>query len=223
MVFPSLSLSDINPRETVLVACECSGAIRDALLRLGIHAVSCDLQPTEVPGPHLQMDVRELVKLPWKGLISHPTCTYLTNAGVRWLFNPDGTRNEPRWVSLQEGAEFFRLFDGAEHVPVRATENPIMHKHSAALVGRRQDQVVQPWWFGDKAFKGTGWWTHELPLLVPTNKLTPPKPGTPEHKEWSAVWLCPPGPERAIIRSRFHPGHAAAVASQWGPLFKRKP
>jgi hypothetical protein len=213
----------LHPGEYILVACECSGSIRDALRARGYKAISCDLQPTEVPGPHLQQDVLLLMDKPWRGVIAHPTCTFLANSGVRWLWRKTAEGmlipNEERWVQLKEGAAFFPAFDRAEHIERRATENPIMHKYAAELVGRRQTQVVQPWWFGDRAFKATGWWLNELPPLQPTNRLTPPKPGTPEYKEWSAVWLCPPGPERAIIRSRFQPGHAAAVASRWGPLF----
>ena len=38
----------------VLVACEFSGVVRDAFIRRGFDAVSCDLLPSEAPGPHYQ-------------------------------------------------------------------------------------------------------------------------------------------------------------------------
>lgn len=212
----------VSPDEAVLVACECSGSIRDALLSLGIPAMSCDIKPTEAEGPHYEGPAQDILQGDWRGLIAHPVCTYLTNAGAKHLYI-DGKKengiNVERWRGVKEGARFFRLFKDAKHIKRRAVENPIPHKLARALMGGRATQYVQPWWFGDEAFKATGWWLEDLPPLVPTNKLTPPKPGTKEHKEWSAVWLCPPGPERQTIRSRFHPGHAAAVASQWGPLF----
>jgi hypothetical protein len=74
---------------------------------------------------------------------------------------------------------------------------------------------VQPWWFGDPAFKATSLYLRGLPPLVPTNRLTPPKPGTDEHKAWSAIHRAPPGPNRWAFRSRTFDGIAAAMADQW--------
>jgi hypothetical protein len=76
--------------------------------------------------------------------------------------------------------------------------------------------VVQPWWFGERVFKATGFELVGLPPLKATDRLTPPKPGTPEHREWSVIHRASPGPNRAKIRSRFFPGMAAAMADQWG-------
>lgn len=212
----------MKPEDTILVACECSGAIRDALIERGFPAISCDIKQTERPGPHIHGDVLEILGLPWRGLIAHPVCKYLTNAGVKHLYLGGQKKNgeDPsRWEGMRKGVEFALAFERADHIPRRAWENPVMHKHAVALVGRRQDQVVQPWWFGDPFFKGTGWWLHNLPPLKKTNPLVPPKPGTDEHKKWSAVHREPPGPQRETNRSRFHPCHAAAIADQWGPLF----
>ena len=77
-------------------------------------------------------------------------------------------------------------------------------------------QIVQPWWFGDPAFKATGLYLRGLPPLVPTHRLTPPAPGTDDHKRWSAIHRAPPGPARWKIRSKTFPGMAAAWADQWG-------
>ncbi|MBO0201179.1 hypothetical protein, partial [Vibrio alginolyticus] len=77
-------------------------------------------------------------------------------------------------------------------------------------------QFVQPWWFGDPFFKATGFELVNLPPLRPTNRLTPPVPGTAEHKAWSRVHRMAPGPERARLRSETFPGLADACAEQWG-------
>ena len=77
-------------------------------------------------------------------------------------------------------------------------------------------QIVQPWWFGDPAFKATGLYTRGLPQLVPTHRLTAPKPGTEAHKAWSAIHRAPPGPDRWKVRSKTFAGMAEAWADQWG-------
>ncbi len=93
-----------------------------------------------------------------------------------------------------------------------------MHRHAKARIKnfRPAAQVAQPWWFGDPEFKGIGLWLRDLPPLVPTNKLVPPKPGTPEHKKWSRVARAVKSADRGRERSKFFPGIAAAMAEQWG-------
>ena len=93
-----------------------------------------------------------------------------------------------------------------------------MHKHAKARIENYQPaaQTVQPWWFGEPAFKATGLYLRNLPPLVETNRLTPPKPGTAEHKAWSAVHRASPGPDRWKFRSRTYQGIANAMADQWG-------
>lgn len=199
----------------ILVACECSGRVRDALRRRGHNAVSCDLKPDENGnGPHIQGDVRAVLGQGWDGMIAHPVCTRLTNAGVRWLHvPPPGRTVEQMWDELREAAAFYLLLRNAP-ISRKAIENPVMHKYARALLGNVPRQIVQPWWFGDPFFKATGFELHNLPALVPTNKLTPPKPGTQEHKAWSAVHRASPGPGRATDRSRTYPGIAEALADQ---------
>ena len=200
----------------VLVACEFSGVVRDAFTRQGHDAMSCDYRPSETPGNHYQGDVRDILGNEFDLLVAHPTCKRLTNAGVRWLKSPPKDRTLVQmWFELFEGAEFYKELRSAP-IPKRAIENPIMHCHAKELINPQRRQVVQPWWFGDKAFKATGWELIGLPDLKPTNKLTPPKKGTQEHKDWSWVHLMSPGPEREKERSRFHPGMAKAMADQWG-------
>ena len=202
---------------TWLIACERSGTIRDAMLAAGVDAVSCDLAPTRRPGPHIVGDALEQIERRWAGVIAHPVCRYLTNAGAKHLYIGAKRENGPcpeRWAAMRAAAVFFNAFKRA-NAPMIAIENPIPHCHARALIGP-PSQYVQPWWFGDEAFKATGWWLYGLNRLAPTNKLTPPRPGTEEHKRWSFVHRMPPGPDREERRSETFPGHAAAIADQWG-------
>lgn len=200
----------------VLVACEYSGIVRDAFIEKGHDAVSCDILPTERPGPHYQGNVLDVLNEGWDLMIAHPPCTRLTNAGVRWLKEPPPGRTLVEiWREFFEGVEFYKALRDAP-IPLKAIENPIMHKHAKEAIGIIKRHVVQPWWFGDKAFKGTGWELFGLDPLRPTFELTPPEKGTEEHKKWSFIHRMPPGPERAKLRSKTFPGMAKAMAEQWG-------
>jgi len=209
---------------TWLIACEKYGKIRDAMLARGIDAVSCDIDPTRAPGPHIQGDVIPLLQKRWSGVIAHPECTFLTNAGAKHLYvglcryNEDGSENpmctQRVWSAVQ-AAEFFKKCMNA-NAPKVAVENPIMHPLAAAIIGSKATQFVQPWWFGEPMFKATGFHIKGLPNLIATNKLTPPKPGTDEHKAWSWVHRMAPGPDRKEKRSVTPRGIAEAIADQWG-------
>ena len=158
----------------VLVACEYSGTVRDAFHALGHEAMSCDLLPTETPGPHYQGDVFDVINRGWDLMIAHPPCTRLTNSGVRWLHKaPTGRTEQEMWDELNEAAHFYKRLRAA-CIPKKAIENPIMHKYARALIEPGFRQVVQPWWFGDPYFKATGLELINLPALVPTQKLIPP-------------------------------------------------
>lgn len=200
----------------VLIACESSGTVRDAFQLMGHDATSCDLLPSETIGSHYRGDVFDIIDEGWDLMIAHPPCTRLTNSGVRWLkVPPPGRTLEEMWEDLRKGAEFYcRLRDAK--IPRKAVENPIMHCYARELVKPGLRQVVQPWWFGEEAFKATGFELVGLPELVATNRLTPPKTGTDEHKRWSAIHRAPPGPNRWRDRSRTFPGIARAMAEQWG-------
>lgn len=180
--------------------------------------MSCDLHETDVPGPHYRGDVRDVLGCGWDLAVFHPDCTRLTNAGSRWLrVPPKGKTLAEIWAELREAAAFYRLLR-ASPIPRKALENPVMHRHARALIELGPRQIVQPWWFGDPAFKATGLELIGLPPLLPTNKLTPPKPGTDAHKSWSFIHRAPPGPDRARFRSDTFPGIADAMAAQWGVL-----
>lgn len=200
----------------VLIACEYSGRTRDAFIRRGHDAMSCDLLDTDVPGPHYKGDVRDVLGAGWDLMIAHPDCTRLTNAGVRWMtVPPPGKTLVQIWHELFIGAEFYRLLRDAP-IPLKAIENPVMHCYARELIQPAKRQVVQPWWFGEEAFKATGLELIGLPKLVATNKLTPPKPGTDEHKRWSFIHRASPGKNRWKLRSTTFQGISDAMAEQWG-------
>ena len=76
-----------------------------------------------------------------------------------------------------------------------------------AIVGRRQDQVVQPWQFGHGETKGIGLWLKNLPLLEPTDIV--------DGRE-ARVHKMGPSADRWKQRSLFFTGVADAMAAQWG-------
>ena len=204
----------------VLIGCETSGTVRDAFLDRGFDAWSCDLLPSDQPSNrHFQCDIRDVLSDDWDFVaVFHPPCTRLCNSGVRWLHNPpNGKTLDQMWAELDEGAALFSEVWNAD-VPNVCVENPVMHKHAKERIRNYQPaaQTVQPWWFGDPAFKGTGLYLRGLPALSPTDKLETPKPGTEDHKQWSAIHRAPPGKDRWKIRSKTFPGIANAMAEQWG-------
>ena len=205
----------------VLIACERSGVVRRAFAALGHDVWSCDTEKADDgSNHHIRGNVLDHLDDGWDLLaVMHPPCTRLCNSGVKHLYlggRKENGRNEAMWRDLEEAAEFYRALRDATQIPRRAVENPVMHRHAIAAVQRGPVQFVQPWWFGDPFFKATGFELIGLPQLVATNRLTPPRPGTAEHKAWSAVHRAPPGPDRARKRSQTFPGIAAAMAAQWG-------
>jgi len=187
-----------------IVACEFSGRVRDALIAKGIDAVSCDLLPTERPGPHIQGDIRDVSPWEFDLLVAHPPCTYLCNSGVRWLYNPDGSKNKERWDEMVEAAEFFKYLLDVFPVKRKVIENPIPHKYALKIIGRKYDQVIQPYEHGDGETKATCLWLKDFQPLQPTALVS-----GRVHR----VHRMPPGPERWKERSRTYPGIAAAIAA----------
>jgi hypothetical protein len=196
----------------VLIACEYSGTVRDAFIKAGHDAMSCDLLPTDATGPHYQGDVTDVLNDGWDLLIAHPPCTYMTNSGVSWLH-----KDPARWVLLDDAAAFFNLLLDA---PVNriAVENPIMHKYAKERIGnRKQDQVVQPWMFGHMEQKGTCLWLKNLPMLTATNNVKAEMLLLPDNERQRLHYLSP-GPDRWKLRSKTYQGIADAMAAQWGCL-----
>ena len=183
----------------VLVACEYSGAVRDAFIALGHDAMSCDLLPTDAPGPHYQGDVRDLLDYPFDLMVAHPPCTHLSVSGARHF---EAKRQDGR---QQAAIAFFMLLAKAD-IPRIAIENPICIMSS---VWRKPDQVIQPWQFGHGEIKATALWLKCLPRLQPTNIV--------EGRE-ARIYRMPPSADRWKLRSATYPGIAKAMADQWSEI-----
>jgi hypothetical protein len=193
----------------VLIGCEYSGVVRDAFSAIGHDAISCDLLPTETQGVHYQGDILDLVNQQWDLAIFHPPCTYLTNAGVSWLH-----KRPERWTFMREGAEFFsKLLESP--IPRIAIENPIPHKYALEIIGRKYDQVIQPWMFGHLERKATCFWLKGLLPLRATDNVREQMLALPKREQQRLHYL-PPSPDRWKLRSRTFAGIAQAMAEQWG-------
>ena len=197
----------------ILIACEESQAVTKEFRKLGHEAYSCDIEPCSGGHPewHLQQDVIPLLKEQWDLMIAHPPCTYLSNSGVSWLY-----RKEGRWQQMVDGALFFKTLLDAD-IPRIAIENPIMHKYAKEIIGRGQDQVIQPWMFGHPEQKATCLWLKNLPKLQPTENVKHKLKTLPDSERQKLHWL-PPGPDRAKLRSKTFPGIARAMAVQWSEV-----
>ena len=185
----------------VLVACEFSGVVRDAFIEKGHHAVSCDLLPSERPGPHIQDDVLKHLNDGWDLMIAHPPCKYICNGGNNWL----NRRPDLAWRdNRQKAAHFFMKFVNADINKI-AIENPIGYM---STYYRKPNQTIHPWMFGHEYRKDTCLWLKNLPDLVPT-KITS---GRKKLDFWSTERHKDGKDKKAIT----FPGIAAAMAEQWG-------
>jgi len=182
----------------ILVACEYSGRVRDSFRARGHDAISCDLLPSEAPGPHYQGDVRDLlVDQKFDLMICHPPCTHLAVSGARHFARKVASGEQ------QEALAFVQMLLDAP-VPRIALENPVSIISSRI---RKPDQIIQPWMFGHGETKATCLWLKGLPNLTPTNIV--------DGRE-AKVHRMPPGPNRWKDRSRTYQGVADAMAAQWG-------
>ena len=195
----------------VLVACEYSGVVRDSFLKLGHDAISCDLLPTDSPGPHYQGDVMDIIGDGYDLMIAHPPCTFLSNSGVSWLH-----KDISRWPKLFDGAEFFKKLLNAPIEKI-AIENPIMHKYSKSIIGVMPTQVIQPWMFGHPESKATCLWLKGHQPLIETKNVKEDFLKLPKN-QGQRVHFLPPSKDRWKIRSKTFQGIAEAMASQWGNL-----
>lgn len=203
----------------VLIACEYSGVVRDAFRELGHDAISCDLLPTDVDGPHYQGDVFDIIDDGWDLMIAHPPCTYLSNSGVRWLWEKgkDGCPTDRalnRWPAMVAGATFFRRLLHAP-IPRIAVENPTMHGYAVAIVGEKATQTIHPWQHGHTQTKATGLWIRGLPPLVETHNVKAEMLSL-SYAERSMIHYASPGVDRWKLRSTTFSGIAKAMAEQWG-------
>ena len=219
----------------VLIACERFGVIRDAFIKAGHDAWSCDLVDTAVPGPHYTGDVRDILDDGWDLMIAHPDCTYLCSSGLHWNHRVPG-----RAQLTEEALDFVRLLMAAPISRI-AIENP-MGRIGTAI--RKADQTIQPYEFGDNASKRTGLWLKNLPKLKPT-KFVEPRLVCQDCKSvfsyghhkclncgsqrylprWdnqtdSGQNKLGPSEDRAMLRAKTYQGWADAMADQWGRILK---
>lgn len=178
----------------VLIACEFSGTVRDAFLRLGHDAISCDLLPTEKPGPHYHGDVFDIINDGWDLMIAHPPCTHLYVSGARWF--------KEKQKEQAEAIEFFMALVNAP-IDKIAIENPISIMSTRYT---KPTQIIQPWQFGHGETKATCLWLKNLPRLKPTNIVS----GREQR-----IHNLPPSADRWKLRSETYQGIADAMAQQW--------
>lgn len=181
----------------VLVACEFSGIVRDAFIERGHDAMSCDLLPTERPGPHYEGDIFDVLYAGWDLMVAHPPCTDLAVSGAKWMA-------AKRMDGRQQAALSFVRRLAAAPIERIAIENPVS---VLSRYWRKPDQIVQPWQHGHGETKAMCLWLQGLSKLEPSDVV--------DGRE-QRVWRMPPGPDRWKDRSRFFPGVAAAMAEQWG-------
>lgn len=181
---------------------------------LGHDAWSCDLLPCENGGKHLQCDLREALKAHWDFVGFHTPCTYLANSGVGWL------RKYPeRWSRLDEACELFRFC--LEYPVMGYMENPIPHKYALERIGRKYNQIIQPFYFGHPESKQTCLWLKGIPPLRPSHDVKAKLQARPIREQQRLHWL-PPSKDRWKERSRTFPGIAQAMAEQWGHVATTK-
>lgn len=189
----------------VLVACESSGAVRDAFIRHGHDAYSCDLLPSDRPGPHFRGDARDYFHEDWEWdlIVAHPPCTYIAVSGARWMVN-----NPDRAEAAEAALDFFIACLNAPAKMV-CVENPVSAASSRI---RKPDQIIQPWQFGHKETKTTCLWLRNLPKLRPTRVMSKRNANlTPSGQNKLG-----PSDDRWKLRAKTYDGIAEAMATQWG-------
>lgn len=215
----------------VLVACEESQAVTIELRRLGHEAYSCDILDCSGGHPewHIQADVLPLLDGHcefstmdgtmhhnagrWDMIIAHPPCTYLTNAGARWLY-AGGELNMDRYNKGLDAKAFFLKFIDADCDKI-AVENPIP---SSVYELPPYSQIIQPFEYGHPHTKKTCLWLKGLPPLVPTDIVEPIKGRRFQQKsgKWRySCWEMDKSRDRARERAKTFPGIAKAMAEQW--------
>ena len=190
----------------VLIACEYSGTVRDAFIAQGHDAMSCDILPSDRPGPHYQGGVLNLLDEDWDLMIAHPPCTHLAVSGAKHFAAKQADGRQAAAL------EFVQLLMDAP-IPRICIENPVSIISTRI---RKPDQIIQPWQFGHQATKTTCLWLKGLPPLMPTNIVGKgARHVTKSGKSLPAWYNLPPSPMRWKIRSATFQGIADAMAAQW--------
>lgn len=190
----------------ILVACEFSGIVREAFKARGHDAWSCDLLPTDREGQHIQGNVLEILDDGWDMMIAHPPCTYLSNAGARFLY-PQGILNNNRLALGMRAKEFFmRLYNSS--ITRICIENPVPSK---VYQLPKYNQIIQPYEHGHPFQKRTCLWVKNLPQLVPSNIIK-----NAQSTKIAGNWFNRGGGNnRQKNRAITFTGIAKAMAQQW--------
>ena len=201
-----------EPQMKVLVACEFSGTVRDAFIKGGHEAMSCDLEPCDIPGPHYKGNVMDIINDGWDLMIAHPPCTHLAVSGARHFAKKQADGRQ------QQGIDFFMALANS-NISRYAIENPIGIMSSK---WRKPEQIIQPWEYGHSVTKSTCLWLKNLPPLRPTNivdkgTIWVAKSGK-RMSQWYYDSSCLPLKEREKMRNKTFQGIADAMANQWGNL-----
>ena len=189
----------------VLIACEYSGTVRDAFIKQGHDAISCDLLPSDVDGPHYQGDIFDIINNGFDLMIAHPPCTDLAVSGAAHFAKKRADGRQ------QKSIDFFMQLTKS-NIPMWVIENPIC---IMSTIWRKPDQIIQPWMFGHLEQKATCLWTKGLPLLKESNNVKNEMMLLPINKRQRLHYL-PPSVDRWKIRSKTYQGIADAMAMQWG-------
>jgi hypothetical protein len=202
----------------VLIACECSGTVRDAFMAKGHNAWSCDIQPDDTGGLfHITGCAIEALKAEdWDLVIAHPPCTYLTVTANKWLKDQPPRKSgalvgAARREARQKGIEFFMEF--AKLKCKYAIENPV---GCISSEWRKPDQIIQPYEYGHKEPKKTCLWLQGLPKLKPTKFVEPEYHTTTSGKRMPKWYAYADKKDRSKTRSKTFKGIADAMADQWG-------
>lgn len=169
--------------------------------------MSCDLLPSDVPGPHYQGDVFDIIDQGWDLMIAHPPCTYLCSSGLHW-----NKRRPERALETEKALKFVLALMDA-NIPKIALENPI---GCLSTRYRKPDCIIQPYQHGHNESKATCLWLKNLPCLQPSNVMTKPKNGRWHNQTASGQNNLGPSPDRWKQRSLTYQGIANAMADQWG-------
>lgn len=206
----------------VLIGGEATRTIAAAFEARGHYALTADFRPPQKPGPHYQGNFHDVEGDGFDLAIFHRTCTFMANSGAKHLYRGMSKKNgidEGRFIDcLRHAWDFWNHMQSCP-VEFAAWENPVMLPYAQSIIGK-PSQVVQPWWFGtdpdgpDNVKKATCWWTiGGLPKLKPTGILD----GSTAREEVFRMAPTNNPEDRRMARSNFTPGHAAAIADQWGP------
>ena len=198
----------------VLIACEESQTLTKEFRKLGIEAYSCDILPCSAGYPewHIQCDVRKILHDDWAMIIAFPPCTHLAVSGARWF------KEKHKDGRQQQAIDFFMEFTKLKCKKV-AIENPV---GIMSRVYRKPDQIIQPYWFGDTYQKTTCLWLKGLPLLQPTDVVSPGQTivkcrngKVKRFSEFAYKTFYLNKKTRGYIRSKTPQGIAKAMAEQW--------